>query len=79
MTLEKEGYETVRSTVVSSIDTGGGAAMAGNVILGGVIGAGVDAGSGAMNSHKPNPLVVELVAIRPEEEDSSESNVGSNY
>lgn len=67
VTLEKEGYETVRSTVASSIDSGGGTAMAGNVIFGGLIGAGVDAGSGAMHSHKPNPLVVKLVAVRPEE------------
>jgi len=37
--------------------------MAGNVLLGGVIGAGVDAGTGAMHSHKPNPLVVELTPI----------------
>lgn len=63
VTLEKEGYETVRATVTSSIDGGGGAGMAGNVLLGGVIGAGVDAGTGAMHSHKPNPLVVELTPI----------------
>ena len=37
--------------------------MAGNVLLGGVIGAGVDAGTGAMHSRKPNPLVVELTPI----------------
>ena len=63
VTLEKEGYETVTATVTSSIDGGGGAGMAGNVLLGGVIGAGVDAGTGAMHSHKPNPLVVELTPI----------------
>lgn len=63
VTLEKEGYETVTATVTSSIDGGGGAGMAGNVLLGGVIGAGVDAGTGAMHSHKANPLVVELTPI----------------
>ena len=39
--------------------------MAGNVIFGGLIGAGVDAATGAMDSHKPNPLVVQLVAEKP--------------
>ncbi len=34
--------------------------MAGNVLLGGLIGAGIDAGSGAMYEHKPNPLNVQL-------------------
>lgn len=63
VTLEKEGYETVTSTVTSSIDKGGGAGMAGNVIFGGIIGAGVDAGTGAMHSHQPNPLVVELTPL----------------
>ena len=63
VTLTKDGYETTTATVTSSIDGGGSAGMAGNVLLGGVIGAGVDAGTGAMHSHKPNPLVVELVPL----------------
>ena len=61
VTLEREGYEPVTATVTSSVDGGGAAGMAGNVILGGLIGAGVDAGSGAMHSHKPNPLTVTMV------------------
>ena len=67
MTLEKEGYETVRASITSSIDTGGAAGMAGNVLLGGIIGAGVDAGTGAMHSHKPNPLLVKLVPIQDDD------------
>ena len=63
VTLTKEGYETATAAVTSSVDSGGAAGMAGNVLLGGVIGAGVDAGTGAMHSHKPNPLVVELVPL----------------
>lgn len=63
VTLTKSGYETVAATITSSVDGGGAAGMAGNLVLGGVIGAGVDAGTGAMHSHKPNPLVVELVPI----------------
>ena len=34
--------------------------MAGNVIVGGLIGAIVDGSTGAMNSHYPNPLVIPL-------------------
>ena len=34
--------------------------MAGNVLLGGVIGAGIDVASGAMLNLVPNPLVVTL-------------------
>lgn len=61
VTIEKEGYESIVSTVTSSIDGGGAAGMAGNVLVGGLIGAGIDAGTGAMHSHKPNPLTVTLV------------------
>ena len=61
--FEKEGYEPVTATVTSSIDGAGSAGMAGNVLLGGIIGAGVDAGTGAMHSHKPNPLSVKLVKL----------------
>ena len=61
--LEKEGYEPVTATVTSSVDGAGAAGMAGNVILGGIIGAGIDAGTGAMHSHKPNPLIVKMLRI----------------
>jgi hypothetical protein len=37
--------------------------MAGNVILGGLIGAGIDAGTGAMDRLTPNPLTVKLVPL----------------
>ena len=63
VTLEKAGYETVESTVTSSVDGAGAAGMAGNVLIGGIIGAGIDAGTGAMHSHKPNPLAVTLVPV----------------
>jgi len=43
----------------------GAAGMAGNVILGGLIGAAVDAGSGAMKDLKPNPVKVTMVASKP--------------
>ena len=70
VTIEKNGYQTVRATVTSSIDNAGSAGMAGNVLLGGIIGAGVDAGTGAMHSHKPNPLVVKLEPAQGEEDET---------
>ena len=67
VTIEKAGYETVSASITSSVDTGGAVGMAGNVLLGGIIGAGVDAGTGAMHSHKPNPLVVRMEPIRDDD------------
>ena len=42
VTIEKEGYETITSSVTSSVDGAGAAGMAGNVLVGGIIGAGVE-------------------------------------
>lgn len=39
--------------------------MAGNVLVGGLIGVGVDAASGATKDLRPNPLVLQLVAETP--------------
>ncbi len=60
VTITKPGYKS--RTVVLSAEVGGGGAagMAGNVFVGGIIGAGIDAGTGAMYEHKPNPLMVIL-------------------
>jgi hypothetical protein len=58
--ISKPGYKSRTVIVQSEVGGGGGAAMAGNVIFGGIIGAGVDAGTGAMYEHKPNPLMVQL-------------------
>lgn len=60
VTITKPGYKTVNTQVIHQVSAGGGAGMAGNVILGGIIGAGVDIASGAMMELKPNPLVVTL-------------------
>lgn len=58
--VSKPGYATRNISVPSQFAGAGGAAMAGNLLFGGVIGAGVDAGTGAMYEHKPNPLNVTL-------------------
>jgi len=76
VTIEKEGYETVRVQVESQVAGAGAAGMAGNVILGGLIGAAVDAGTGATLQLKPNPIQVKLVPIGglSEPKDDSEEN-----
>lgn len=63
VSIEKQGYEKVEVQVESQVAGGGAAGMAGNVILGGLIGAALDAGSGAMLELKPNPIRVDLVPL----------------
>ncbi len=60
-TVSLEGYVTQEINIDSRIGGGGAAGMAGNLLIGGVIGGAVDATSGAMNDLTPNPLIVELL------------------
>ena len=62
VTISKDGYEPVTVNVTHKIVAAGSAGMAGNILLGGIIGAAVDAGSGAMFDLVPNPIKVKLVA-----------------
>jgi len=64
--ISKPGYISRTVVLNSEVSGGGGAAMAGNVFLGGIIGAGIDAGTGAMYEHKPNPLMVILEKNQPD-------------
>jgi hypothetical protein len=59
-TFSKAGYETTKAEVKSKFSGGGAAAGAGNVLVGGIIGAVVDGSNGSLNDLKPNPLRVEL-------------------
>lgn len=59
--IQKAGYEPVDVNITPQVSGAGGAGMAGNVLVGGLIGAAVDAGSGAMNDLLPNPVRVNLV------------------
>ena len=68
VSLTKDGYEPVQTIVMSTVDGVGSAGMLSNVLLGGVrgvglIGAGIDAGTGATHTHSPNPLRLDLVAV----------------
>jgi hypothetical protein len=60
VTASKEGYRSVTTAVTSGISGSGGTAGAGNILLGGVIGIGVDSYTGAMNELSPNPLLITL-------------------
>jgi PEGA domain len=60
VTVSKPGYIPQTVKVESKLGGTGGTAMAGNALLGGVIGLGVDAGTGAYNSLYPNPVSITL-------------------
>jgi len=61
----KNGHERVTTTIDSSVKGAGAAGLAGNVLVGGVIGIGVDAATGASKDLTPNPLVVTLPVAQP--------------
>ncbi|MFN3169495.1 MAG: translation initiation factor 2 [Hyphomicrobiales bacterium] len=57
-TFNLEGFEPRTVPVTTQVAGAGAAGMAGNLILGGVVGVVVDASTGAMNEHVPNPVIV---------------------
>jgi hypothetical protein len=61
--ITREGYEPVEVNVMPQTVGAGAAGMAGNVLVGGLIGVAVDAGTGAMKDLKPNPVTVKLVPL----------------
>jgi len=60
VTITKPDYQTAETDVSPRVSRAGGTAFFGNVLIGGLIGMGVDAGTGAMLDLTPNPLVVKL-------------------
>jgi hypothetical protein len=65
VSISKEGYEPQVVPLTKEIPGSGAAGFAGNVLLGGVVGMGVDAATGAALDHKPNPVIVTLQPSRP--------------
>jgi hypothetical protein len=63
VTFAKPGYQPQTIQVNTRLAGGGAAGFAGNVLLGGVIGMGVDAASGATLEHHPNPVVAVLQPV----------------
>ena len=59
-TITKPGYKPATVTVVHKTSGQGAAGMAGNVLVGGLIGIGVDAYTGATQDLVPNPVSIKL-------------------
>jgi hypothetical protein len=64
-TFSKAGYEPQQVEGKTQIHGEGAAGVMGNVVIGGVVGIGVDAVSGAAYDHVPNPVVVKLRPVGP--------------
>lgn len=65
MSIAREGYEPRVIPLTKEVTITGGAGFAGNLRLGGVVGMGVDAVTGAAMDRKPNPVIVTLRPIAP--------------
>jgi hypothetical protein len=61
VTFEKDGYEPTQIPVVTKLAGAGVAGFAGNVIVGGIVGMGVDAFTGSTLEHYPSPVYATLV------------------
>jgi len=77
VTISKPGYKTWTGHVTNKVAGGGGAAMAGNVFVGGIIGAVVDGNNGSMLDLVPNPLIVKLEHAEEAPVSASASGVGN--
>ena len=55
-----EGYKPASALLKPELSGGGLAAGAGNALIGGLVGVGIDAGTGANLDLRPNPMVAEL-------------------
>lgn len=65
VSVSKEGFEPQIIPLTKEIPGTGAAGFAGNLLLGGVVGMGVDAATGAAQDHKPNPVIVTLQPSAP--------------
>jgi len=65
VTISKGGYEPQIIPLTKEIPGTGAAGFAGNVLVGGLVGMGVDAYTGAAQDHKPNPVTVTLQPRAP--------------
>jgi len=67
-TIENEGYKPAQIFIDSRLAGSGTAGLAGNILLGGVIGLAVDGISGASLDHYPDNVLVQLVPLTDEGE-----------
>jgi hypothetical protein len=64
VTASKPGFKEASMPVKTRLAGSGAAGFAGNVLVGGLIGMGVDAATGAALEHYPNPIVLALEPIQ---------------
>jgi hypothetical protein len=62
-TFSKPGYESQDVMVQTRVAGAGAAGFAGNVLIGGVVGMGVDAATGSTLEHYPNPVTATLAPL----------------
>jgi hypothetical protein len=62
-TFSKQGYQSQNVMVQTRVAGAGAAGFAGNVLVGGLVGMGVDAATGSTLEHYPNPVNVSLVPL----------------
>ena len=63
VTASHPGYRTQTVNVATKVSGNGAAGLAGNIIIGGIIGVGVDAATGAARDHTPNPVIINLERV----------------
>ena len=63
--FSKPGYQDQTINVTTKIAGAGAAGFAGNLLLGGIVGMGVDAATGATLEHLPNPVSATLQPAGP--------------
>jgi hypothetical protein len=63
VTVAADGYKSQEIPVKTQLAGNGAAGFAGNLLLGGVVGMGVDVATGSTLEHVPNPIHVDLEAI----------------
>lgn len=78
VTVSKPGYVSETVTVQSKAGGTGGTAMAGNLLVGGAIGMGVDAGTGAYDSLYPNPVSVKLAPAGGKSKNNTRKSTSSS-
>jgi hypothetical protein len=61
----KEGYRETSVPVATRLAGAGAAGLAGNLLIGGIVGIVADAATGATLEHYPNPVSATLEPLRP--------------
>jgi hypothetical protein len=63
-TFDLPGHHSQQIAVKTEVSGGGAAGMAGNILIGGVVGVVVDASTGATLDHSPNPVFATMEPIQ---------------